>query len=100
MAVRAGDRRVAVTAAPYADPVGWWRGIVPRVQRVYPRPKEVPMRNCIALALALVLAGFAFAENGRTIQVEVTYTGAGKVDASHKIYVALWDSPDMNSGPP
>ena len=58
------------------------------------------MRNSIALALALIVAGFAFAENGRTIQVDVTYTGVGKVDASHKIYVALWDSADLNSGPP
>jgi len=58
------------------------------------------MRNCIGLALTFVLAAFASAENGRTIQVDVTYTGAGKVDASHKIYVALWDSGDMNSGPP
>ena len=58
------------------------------------------MRNCIGLALAFVLAGLAFAENGRTIQVDVAYTGAGKVDGSHKIYVVLWDSADMNSGPP
>ena len=58
------------------------------------------MRNRIAIALSLVLAGFAFAENGRTIQVDVTYTGGGKVDASHKIYVALWDSAEMNAGPP
>jgi hypothetical protein len=37
---------------------------------------------------------------GRTIQVEVNYTGSGTVNASHKIYVALWDSADFNSGPP
>jgi hypothetical protein len=36
----------------------------------------------------------------RTIQVDVNYTGAGTVDASHKIYVALWDSSDMSGGPP
>jgi hypothetical protein len=58
------------------------------------------MRNCIGIVLAFALAGVAFAETGRTIEVEVTCTGAGKVDASHKIYVALWDSADMNSGPP
>jgi hypothetical protein len=58
------------------------------------------MRKCTGLALAFVLASFAFAENGRTIQVDVEYTGAGKVDANHKVYVALWDSADMNSGPP
>ena len=36
----------------------------------------------------------------RTIQVDVSYTGAGTVDAGHKIYVALWDSSDMSGGPP
>src|ERR1051326_5153960 len=34
----------------------------------------------------------------RTIQVNVTYTGSGTVNASHKIYVALWDAPDMGGG--
>jgi len=58
------------------------------------------MRNCSGIVLAFALAGLAFAENGRTIQVDVTYTGSGKVDAGHKMYVALWDSADMNSGPP
>lgn len=62
--------------------------------------KEDSMRNCARLIPALVLGVFAFAQNGRTIQVEVTYTGAGTVDASHKIYVALWDSAQTNSGPP
>jgi hypothetical protein len=36
----------------------------------------------------------------RTIQVDVNYTGSGTVNASHKIYVALWDSVDFNGGPP
>jgi hypothetical protein len=36
----------------------------------------------------------------RTIQVDVTYTGSGTVNASHKIYVALWNSSDMSGGPP
>jgi hypothetical protein len=50
---------------------------------------------------ALVLATvFAFAQTGRTIQVDITYTGSGTVNASHKIYVALWDSADFSSGPP
>src|SRR5262245_10024634 len=35
-----------------------------------------------------------------TIQVDVSYTGSGTVDAGHKIYVALWDSSDMSGGPP
>jgi len=36
----------------------------------------------------------------RTIQVDVSYTGSGTVDASHKVYVALWDTSDMSGGPP
>ena len=49
----------------------------------------------------LVLATvFAVAQTGRTIQVDITYTGSGTVDASHKIYVALWDSADFSGGPP
>ena len=58
------------------------------------------MRNGVRFGLALVLASFALAQSGRTIQVDVAYTGSGKVDAAHKIYVALWNSDDMNSGPP
>ena len=50
---------------------------------------------------ALVLATvFAVAQTGRTIQVDITYTGSGTVNASHKIYVALWDSADFSGAPP
>jgi len=52
--------------------------------------------------LVLVTASIAAQTSAdkRTIQVDVTYTGSGTVDASHKIYVALWDSSDMTGGPP
>src|SRR3954469_25225956 len=50
-----------------------------------------------ALALATV---FAVAQTGRTIQVDIAYTGSGTVNASHKIYVALWDSADFSGAPP
>ncbi|HEY6390653.1 MAG TPA: hypothetical protein VIX89_05220 [Bryobacteraceae bacterium] len=44
------------------------------------------------------------AQQGLTLQVQLHYTGSGTVDAKHKIFVALWDSPDFsgpnNSGPP
>jgi hypothetical protein len=30
-----------------------------------------------------------------TLEVRVTYTGAGVVDSSHKLYVLLWDTPDF-----
>jgi hypothetical protein len=57
-------------------------------------------RFCVVLGLFVFATVGAFAQNGRTIQVDVTYTGSGTVNASHKIYVALWDSADFNSGPP
>jgi hypothetical protein len=38
---------------------------------------------------------------GRTLQVQLHYTGSGAVDANHKIYVGLWDSADsLASGAP
>ena len=37
----------------------------------------------------------ATAAKGSTLQVNVTYTGAGTVDDAHKLYVALWDTPDF-----
>jgi hypothetical protein len=60
-------------------------------------------RLCTALGLFALLAASAVAQptaDSRTIQVEVDYTGAGAVNASHKIYVALWESADMSGGPP
>jgi hypothetical protein len=47
----------------------------------------------------LFTAALAFAQGGRTIEVNIVYTGAGKVDANHKIYVALWNSPGMDGTP-
>jgi hypothetical protein len=54
------------------------------------------------LGLFVLFAAYAAAQAnaGRTIQVDINYTGSGTVNASHKIYVALWDSPDFTSGPP
>jgi hypothetical protein len=60
-------------------------------------------RVCTTLGLCLLFAAFAVAQTSadrRTIQVEITYTGSGTVNASHKIYVALWDSREMSGGPP
>ena len=52
------------------------------------------------LGACLLATVFSFAQAGRTIQVDIVYTGSGKVDASHKIYVALWDSANFEGGPP
>ena len=49
---------------------------------------------CAVCALAQASA------DKRTIQVDIDYTGSGIVNASHKVYVALWDSSDMSGGPP
>ena len=60
-------------------------------------------RLCATLGLFALFGVCALAQtsaNKRTIQVDINYTGSGTVDANHKIYVALWDSLDMSSGPP
>lgn len=35
---------------------------------------------------------------GTKLEVQAKYTGSGPVDEKHKIYVALWDSPDFVNG--
>ncbi len=57
------------------------------------------------LFVAMGLAAFAFLAVGqekpadRSIKVKLNYTGtAAKVDASHKIYVFLFDSPEFMQG--
>jgi len=60
------------------------------------------MKRCLfAVSATLVLSSFAvFAQTaathkGSALQVHVKYTGSGMVDQAHKIYVALWESPDF-----
>jgi hypothetical protein len=58
-------------------------------------------KRLYALTGVLLLAiASTVAQAGRTIQVDVTYTGAGTVDSRHRVYVALWDSTDFNTAPP
>lgn len=49
------------------------------------------------------LTAFAQQESSK-LDVEVSYTGSGTVDESHKIFVVLWDTPDFmkgdSAGPP
>jgi len=55
------------------------------------------------VGLLLVVTSGAGAQTSaerRAIQVEINYTGAGTVDARHKIYVALWESSDSSGDPP
>jgi len=60
------------------------------------------MRNrLLALAGLLAVCLFAAAQQNqasRTLKVKLNYTGAGKVDQNHKVFVFLFDSPDFVSG--
>jgi hypothetical protein len=63
------------------------------------------LRRVAGLALACACALSLHAQDkaaGPSIRVHVNYTGAGTVDEAHKIYVALWDTPDFlkNEGRP
>src|SRR5438477_4730677 len=77
-------------------------GALPPMVSSTRRNKRNKMSNRLfaTLGLLLLMTVFAAAQTGRTIQVDVTYTGSGTVDASHKIFIALWDSADLNAGPP
>jgi hypothetical protein len=45
--------------------------------------------------LTVLACGLAAQTDSSKLVVEVNYTGAGTVDDSHKIFVALWDTPDF-----
>lgn len=49
-------------------------------------------RNFLLTALASTLAAQT---DGPKLVVQVTYTGSGTVDESHKVFVVLWDTPDF-----
>jgi hypothetical protein len=48
--------------------------------------------------LALTITDSASARAGGTLEVKLTYTGAGEVDQNHKIWVYLFDNPDIGTG--
>jgi hypothetical protein len=58
------------------------------------------MKRLLPICGALILGALLASAQGRTLQVQIHYTGSGTVDATHKIYVALWGSPDLTGGPP
>jgi hypothetical protein len=59
------------------------------------------MTRRLALCGALLLGALTTsAQQGLTLQVQLRYTGSGTVDATHKIFVALWDSPSFEAAPP
>jgi hypothetical protein len=68
--------------------------------------EPLPRRTILIAGLALAcLAAYAQqpksddkAAASRTLKVKLNYTGAGKVDAKHKIFVFFFDNPDFISG--
>jgi hypothetical protein len=60
------------------------------------------MRRIATIATAIVLAAAAplaaSAGEAGTVRVSVKYTGKGTVDASHKVWVWLFSSPDIGPG--
>jgi hypothetical protein len=53
-------------------------------------------RTFVLSGAVLVSALAAHAQTGSSkLIVQVSYTGSGKVDESHKIFVVLWDNPDF-----
>jgi hypothetical protein len=54
---------------------------------------------CAVLLLGALITP---AQRDLALQVQLHYTGSGTVDKTHKIFVALWDSPGFmdNSAPP
>jgi hypothetical protein len=67
------------------------------------------MKKVLASVAVILLAGFAPAAgvlsaapavtvNSGTVKVTVTYKGKGKVDTSHKLWVWLFDTPNIGPG--
>src|SRR6266699_741597 len=58
------------------------------------------VRLSVLSGALLFSAAIAPAQQDLTLQVQLQYKGSGTVDATHKIFVALWDSADFGSAPP
>ncbi len=59
------------------------------------------MKQWLTLALVLLLAGVSQPalvahETAGTVKITIHYTGKGKVDASHKVWVWIFDTPQIN----
>ncbi len=46
----------------------------------------------------LMMAGLIWAAQGRTVKLTVNYQGSGEVNATSAIYVAAWDTPNVQGG--
>jgi len=58
---------------------------------------EMDRRNFLLSGTVLVTALTARAQDksANRLEVQVSYTGSGPVDKSHKVYVVLWDNPNF-----
>ena len=52
----------------------------------------------VAAAVFVAAVGLAWAAQGSALNVTVNYMGPGEVDATHAIYLALYDTPDIAGG--
>jgi hypothetical protein len=67
----------------------------------YDKEELRPMvRLSVLCGILFFSAAIAPAQQDLTLQVQLQYKGTGTVDATHKIYVAIWDSADFGSAPP
>ncbi|MGI8743142.1 MAG: hypothetical protein ACR2NN_11350 [Bryobacteraceae bacterium] len=55
-------------------------------------------RLYVMCGVLLLGSWIASSQQGRSVQVQLNYTGSGSVDETHKIFVALWDSPGFTEG--
>ena len=58
------------------------------------------VRLSVLSGVLFLSAAIAPAQQDLTLQVQLQYKGSGTVDATHKIFVALWDSADFGGAPP
>ena len=61
------------------------------------------MKKALTVAFAILLTAaftqpLAAHDTAGTVKVTVNYKGKGKVDASHKLWVYLFDTPDIGPG--
>jgi hypothetical protein len=52
-------------------------------------------RNFLLFGMAFMFALKAQQAQSSKLTVQVSYTGSGTVNESHKVYVVLWDTPDF-----
>lgn len=51
-----------------------------------------------ALAVITLFVPLVAAQSTKTLEVEITYSGAGTVDSTHQIHLYLFDTPDISGG--